>query len=136
MPSWFSVKSWGNRTVPVTINGRLTSCNAAKAKFLVGNVRAFGAGPSGAYEPTMPGGGIDKTSWSMGAAGTVRRPKPASAGAPALALKWAPRCGVQTTNAPSTHVARGAWGGDRVASILYLNGCKTHNPERFLETAT
>ena len=58
MPSWFSVKSWGNRTVPVTINGRLISCTAAKAKFLVGNVQALGVGPSGAYEPTMPGGGI------------------------------------------------------------------------------
>ncbi len=57
MPSWFTVKStvvgvppWGNRTEPVVINGRLISCNSANTKFLVGNLQAFGAGPSGDYE--------------------------------------------------------------------------------------
>lgn len=59
MPSWFAgAPAWGNRTEPVMINGRLISCNAAHTEFLVGNLQAFGARPSGAYEPTMPGGGI------------------------------------------------------------------------------
>ena len=60
MPAWFSVKStsWGNRTAPVTINGRLISCNSANTEFLVGNAQAFGAGPSSIYTPGLPGGGI------------------------------------------------------------------------------
>ncbi len=56
MPDWFSVKStaWGNRTEPVTINGRLISCSSANTEFLVGNSQALGAGPSG---PLMVNGG-------------------------------------------------------------------------------
>jgi hypothetical protein len=63
MPAWFSVKStvpgppFGNRTEPVTINGRLISCNGANTRFLVGNAQALGAGPSDVDGIMVNGGG-------------------------------------------------------------------------------